>query len=69
MLIFLSSASNELDVQRAVKVLRKAKLIARTGALVRSAGEIKGGVVVLEYDRDALPALDALNRAGIGASI
>ena len=69
MLIFLSSASNELDVKRAVDVLRKAKLIAKTGALVRSAGEIKGGVVVLEYDRDALPALDALNKAGIGASI
>jgi hypothetical protein len=30
MLIFLSSASNELDIQRAVNILRKAKLIART---------------------------------------
>jgi hypothetical protein len=69
MLIFLSSASNELDIQRAVNILRKAKLIARTGALVRSAGEIKGGVVVLEYDRDAPHAVDLLNRAGIGASI
>lgn len=54
MLIFLSSASNELDVQRAVSILRDGKLIARTGALVRSAGEIKGGIVVLEYDRDTL---------------
>ena len=54
---------------RAVRVLRKAQLIAKAGALVRSAGEIKDGVVVLEYDRDTLPALDALNRAGIGASI
>jgi hypothetical protein len=26
-------------------------------------------VVVLEYDRDALLALDALNRAGLGASL
>jgi hypothetical protein len=69
MLIFLSSASNELDIQRAVNILRKAKLIARTGALVRSAGKIKGGVVVLEYDRDAPQAVDLLNRAGIGALI
>jgi hypothetical protein len=69
MLIFLHSASDELDVQRAVTVLRRAKLVAKTGALVRSAGEIKGGLLVLEYDRDTLQALDVLNRAGIGASI
>jgi len=69
MLIFLSSASNELDVRRAVNILRKAKLIARTGALVRTSGEIKGGLVVIEYERDTLRALDVLNRAGIGASI
>jgi hypothetical protein len=69
MLIFLSSASNELDIQRAVNILREAKLIARTGAPVRSASKIKGGVVVLEYDRDAPQEVDLLNRAGIGALI
>jgi hypothetical protein len=68
MLIFLSSVSDEWDVQRAVNVLRRAKLTARTGALVRSAGEIRGGVVVLEFDRDVARAVDVLNRAGIVAS-
>ena len=62
MLISLSSASNESDVQRAVSILHKVKLSARTGALVRTAGEIRGGVVVLKYDCDTLQALDLCTR-------
>lgn len=62
MLIYLPGSFNEAAVQQAISALRHAHVIARSGEVVRSAGQIQGGVIVLENDNEIPTALNALTR-------
>ena len=67
MRIFLAAPISQEDVKNTIGLLRSAKLIVESGAIVLDGAELAAGVIVMQSDNDVGEALDVLARAGIRA--